>query len=91
MLVRSTGLGRTELEGDMKSVEIKGDYIIFIMKTTEPVKWKVRTAAHFSDLLAMTRLLMFSGQVWKFILVQSFKSLIRVFKRDKTFIRPDDF
>jgi len=91
MLVRSTGLGRTELEGDVKAVDVKGDYIIFVMKTTEPVKWQVRIAAHFSDLFTMTRLVIFTGQAWKFILAQSFKSLIRVFKRDKTFIRPDDF
>ena len=91
MLVRSTGLGRTELEGDVQTVDVKGDYIIFVMKTSEPVKWKVRIAANFSDLLTMTSLIIFTGRVWKFILVQSFKGLIRALKRDKAFIRPDDF
>jgi hypothetical protein len=45
MLVRSTGLGRTELEGDVKTLDVKADYIIIGMKTNEPVKWHVRVAA----------------------------------------------
>jgi hypothetical protein len=91
MLVRSTGLGRTELEGDIKTVDVRGDYIIIGMKTTEPVKWHVRVATNFSDLLTIAGLILFTGRGWKFIIVQLFKFVIRIFKRGKTYTRPDDY
>jgi len=91
MLIRSTGLGRTELEGDVKTLDVKADYIIIGMKTTEPVKWHVRVAANYSDLMTITMLLIFSFQGWKFIIVQFLKSLGRIFTRKKKFVRPDDY
>ncbi len=91
MLIRSTGLGRTELEGDVKTLDVKADYIIIGMKTTEPVKWHVRVAANYSDLMTITMLLIFSFQGWKFIIVQFLKSLGRIFRRKKNFVRPDDY
>lgn len=91
MLIRSTGLGRTELEGDVKTLDVKADYIIIGMKTTEPVKWHVRVAANYSDLMTITMLLIFSFQGWKFIIVQFLKSLGRIFRRKKDFVRPDDY
>ena len=91
MLIRSTGLGRTELEGDVKTLDVKADYIIIGMKTTEPVKWHVRVAANYSDLMTITMLLIFSFQGWKFIIVQFLKSLRRIFTRKKNFVRPDDY
>ncbi len=91
MLVRSTGLGRTELEGNVKTLDVRGDYLIIGMKTTEPVKWRVRLAASFPDLWTVTRLLIFTGRGWKFIMVQLFKSLVRPLKKNKALTRPDDF
>jgi hypothetical protein len=91
MLVRSTGLGRTELEGDVKTLDVKADYIIIGMKTNEPVKWHVRVAANYSDLMTITKLLIFSLHGWKFIIVQFLKSLGRLFTRKKNFVRPDDY
>lgn len=91
MLVRSTGLGRTELEGDVKTLDVKADYIIIGMKTNEPVKWHVRVAANYSDLMTITKLLIFSFHGWKFIIVQFLKSLGRIFTRKKNFVRPDDY
>ena len=91
MLVRSTGLGRTELGGDVKTLDVKADYIIIGMKTNEPVKWHVRVAANYSDLMTITKLLIFSLQGWKFIIVQFLKSLGRLFTRKKNFVRPDDY
>ena len=90
MLVRSTGLGRTELEGDVKTLDVKADYIIIGMKTVEPVKWHVRVAANYSDLITIIRMLIFSARGWKFLTVQSFKALLRPFKK-KIYIRPDDY
>jgi hypothetical protein len=91
MLVRSTGLGRTELEGNVKSLDVKADYLIIGMKTFEPVKWHIRVAANYSDLITIMRLLIFSGQGWKFLTVQSFKALRRLFEKNKVFARPDDY
>lgn len=91
MLVRSTGLGRTELEGDVKSLEVKADYIIIGMKTNEPVKWHVRVAANYSDLMTITKLLIFSFQGWRFLIVQLLKSIGRIVSRKKNFARPDDY
>ena len=91
MLMRSTGLGRTELEGYVNALDVKEDYVIINMKTVEPVKWKVRVAADFSDLMTMTRLLIFSVKGWKFLIVQFFKVLFRPLRKDKTLTRPDDF
>ena len=90
MLVRSTGLGRTELEGDVKSLDVKADYIIIGMKTVEPVKWHVRVAANYSDLITIMRMLMFSARGWKFLILQSLKALLRPFKK-KVYVRPDDY
>ena len=91
MLIRSTGLGRTELVGDVKTLEVKADYIIIGMKTTEPVKWHVRVAANYSDLMMIIKLLIFSIHGWKFIIVQLLKSIGRIFSRKKNFVRPDDY
>lgn len=91
MLVRSTGLGRTELEGDVKTLDVKADYVIIGMKTTEPVKWHVRVAVNFSDLMTITRLLIFSCRGWKFIFLQLFNSIGRAFRREKDYKRPDDY
>lgn len=91
MLVRSTGLGRTELEGDVKTLDVKADYIIIGMKTVEPVKWHVRVAANYSDLITIIRMLIFSARGWKFLIVQSFKALLRPFTKNDVFVRPDDY
>lgn len=91
MLVRSTGLGRTELEGDVKTLETKGDYLIIGVKTTEPVKWHVRVGANFSDLVMITKLLLFTKQGWKFIVSQLWRSFLRIFNKGLMYERPDDF
>ena len=42
MLMRSTGLGKTELKGKITGLVRLGDYLILQVETTEPVKWKLR-------------------------------------------------
>jgi hypothetical protein len=42
MLMRSTGLGKTELKGKIAGLIRQGDYLILQVDTTEPVKWKLR-------------------------------------------------
>ena len=50
MRLRSTGLGKTELEARIVEVKRVDDVIIFYVNTTKPVKWKVRMAFQEQDL-----------------------------------------
>ena len=50
MLMRSTGLGATELVADINDCSPKGDHLILHLGTTEPVKWKVRATMTLKDL-----------------------------------------
>ena len=91
MLTRSTGLGNTELAGDIKTLDIKADYMIIGCKTTSPVKWHVRVALSFPDLRTVLWLLLTTRRGWSFLLNQMRKSLMRPFQKDKSLVRPDDF
>ena len=54
MLFRSTGLGKTELVAEIDKVEgvtCKGDYLVLHVTTLEPVRWKIRAAINYKDLL----------------------------------------
>ena len=42
MLFRSTGLGKAELVAEIVEIKRQGDFLIMEMRTTEPVKWKIR-------------------------------------------------
>ncbi len=50
MLMRSTGLGTTELEAKINSCSPKGDHLILYVDTVQPVKWKIRCTMTFQDL-----------------------------------------
>ena len=50
MLMRSTGLGKTELKGKITGLVRLGDYLILQVETTEPVKWKIRVAIAKPDI-----------------------------------------
>ena len=50
MLMRSTGLGKTELKGKITGLVRKGDYLILQVDTTEPVKWKLRVGIAKPDI-----------------------------------------
>ncbi len=53
MLFRSTGLGKTELIAEIDSIRTQGDYLIMYINTTEPVRWKIRGAISYKDLMAI--------------------------------------
>ncbi|MBI4317704.1 MAG: hypothetical protein HY675_04370 [Chloroflexi bacterium] len=55
MRIRSTGLGKTELVGEIESIQRKGDYLIVSMRTVQPVRWHVRVALTPKDLLGMLK------------------------------------
>jgi len=85
MLFRSTGLGKTELVAEVDKVERitrSGDYLILHIATIEPVKWKIRAALEYKDVLAVLRsclkLSIITFILWPF----------RALRQAK---RPDDF
>jgi hypothetical protein len=51
MLMRSTGLGKTQLTGSIKSVKRQGDYLIMSVGVTDPVKWTVRVGVSHRDMV----------------------------------------
>lgn len=58
MLFRSTGLGKTELVAEVDKSEgltRKGDYLILHIATIEPVKWKIRAALDYKDVITVLR------------------------------------
>jgi hypothetical protein len=50
MRLRSTGLGRTELEAEVVGIKKVDDLVIFFANTTAPVKWRTRMAFQEKDL-----------------------------------------
>jgi hypothetical protein len=50
MLMRSTGLGKTELRGKITGLVRNGDYLVLQVETIEPVKWKIRVAIARPDI-----------------------------------------
>jgi hypothetical protein len=58
MLFRSTGLGKTELVAQIDKAEgitRQGDYLVLHVVTLEPVRWKIRAAINYKDLLDVLR------------------------------------
>jgi hypothetical protein len=53
MLMRSTGLGKTELVAEIQECTAQGDHLILLVNTTEPVKWKVRCTMTTQDLIKL--------------------------------------
>jgi len=49
MLMRSTGLGKTELVAEINDCVAQGDHLILLVNTTDPVKWKVRCTFTLKD------------------------------------------
>jgi hypothetical protein len=50
MRLRSSGLGRTELEAKVVGIKKVGDLAIFFVDTTNPVKWRTRMGFQERDL-----------------------------------------
>ncbi|MFC1930368.1 hypothetical protein ACFLWE_00520 [Chloroflexota bacterium] len=58
MRLRSTGLGKTELLGEVEDIKRMGDFLIMVVGTTSPVKWKVRAALTRKDFFHLMRLML---------------------------------
>lgn len=53
MRLKSTGLGKTELEADIVKIKKVGDLLIFFVDVTKPVRWHTRMGFQESDLRAL--------------------------------------
>jgi len=67
MIFRSTGLGKTELTGNISGLERQGDFLVMYIDVTDPVKWRIRGGLAFKDLLDLLKF-MFKASVLGFIL-----------------------
>ena len=50
MRLRSTGLGRTEMEADLIQIKKIDDLVVFFVNTSKPVKWRTRMGFQERDL-----------------------------------------
>ena len=50
MRLKSTGLGKTELEADIVNIKKVDDLLIFFVDVTKPVKWHTRMGFQDRDL-----------------------------------------
>ena len=64
MRTRSTGLGSTELIQEFRYMKPRGDYLVIGLETVEPVKWQVRAAATYLDVLTMIKILLKPAVIW---------------------------
>ena len=51
MRFRSTGLGKTELIGEIADLTRHEDYLILHIHTTEPVRWHIRAGLTYKDMV----------------------------------------
>jgi len=58
MLMRSTGLGETELVAEINECTRQGDHLILHLGTTAPIKWKVRATMTLKDMKKLIRVCM---------------------------------
>lgn len=58
MIMRSTGLGKAELIGDVTEIKSQGDYLIMEMHTTTPVRWKIRVGLSRKDLASLLKMML---------------------------------
>jgi hypothetical protein len=73
MRLRSTGLGRTELEAEVISAKKVDDMVIFFAKVTKPVKWKLRMGFQEKDLRALFWAILKPRNLWFIIKSMTFK------------------
>ena len=67
MRMRSTGLGKTELQGDIANLEPRESLLILNVHTTSPVQWHVRAAMQRKDLIKFIKSI-FSFRVIAYLL-----------------------
>lgn len=64
---RSTGLGKTMLEGEPADVSIVDDMLVMHIQSTTPTRWLIRAALSYKGLLKMI-MMSLKPSVLKFVL-----------------------
>ena len=64
MRLRSTGLGRTELEAEVEAIKKVDDMVIFFARVTEPVKWRIRMGFQERDLRMLFWTVLKPRNIW---------------------------
>ena len=64
---RSTGLGKTMLQGEPADIQIVDDMLVMHIQSTTPVRWRIRAALSYRGLLKMIRMAL-KPSVLKFVL-----------------------
>ena len=64
MRLRSTGLGATELFGELTSLERKQSGVLMLVKIKKPVVWRVRAFLQPADLRAIIWRALMPWNVW---------------------------
>lgn len=66
--LRSTGLGKTEIQAHVSDIRIDKDLIIMEMQATKPVRWVLRAGLQPEDRLALVKeLLKLNVKLLKFL------------------------
>jgi len=58
MRMRSTGLGKTELQAHIANLEPAGDMLILHIQSTSPVRWHIRAGIQPEDRLALLKFML---------------------------------
>ena len=53
---RSTGLGKTMLQGEPADVQVVDDMLVMHIESVTPVRWRIRAALSFKGLLKMVKM-----------------------------------
>ncbi len=53
--MRSTGLGKTEIEAHITELRADQDLLVLEMQTTKPVRWRIRTGLQPEDRLSLLK------------------------------------
>ena len=82
MLMRSTGLGKTELTAVINDCKPMKDHLILYVKSVEPVKWNIRCTVTLKDVRKLMVVCM------KLSIIGFFFNIFRWFRDPK---HPGDF
>jgi hypothetical protein len=55
MRVRSTGLGNDQMVAQIDSIKLLEGHLLMTMVSTEPVRWRIRIALNYRDILKIVR------------------------------------
>jgi hypothetical protein len=83
MRLRSTGLGKTELEAKIVDVKRIDNVVVFYVSTTKPVKWRVRMAFQERDLRDLVWAVLKPKNLW--YILRSFFSNEKKVNRTEAF------